>query len=288
VGGGGAPTGWPKRPVPADWRKRPPRLGRCRPGVKWLEPAPWRGKLVPAIRLDRLGGTARASRFGRFRTKGSSRVPLPPRSSHGLGFRLNPGSNVWQDIASGAYVNPHKRPGPNPTKAKLSKRTKPNPALSLEDKRGLLQASKGRTRASKRIKPLPAVPSSVRPPNPSQRKVFLGSQPNLVHYPPPNKRGHSGTGNASSDTSSQDSSSDDDEIEVEVRKEVFGLLSISEKFAMLSRPPTSESTRILRTKGCFSMHVVRGLIGQSMKKREKQKRDPSHRTPFNRESPFSS
>ena len=36
------------------------------------------------------------------------------------------------------------------------------------------------------------------------------------------------------------------------------------------------------------MHVVRGTIARSMKKKDKQKRDPSHRPPLNRESPFSS
>jgi hypothetical protein len=77
-------------------------------------------------------------------------------------------------------------------------------------------------------------------------------------------------------------------LEVEVRKEVFELLSIGEKFAILSRPPTKESTKILQTKRCFSMYVVRGEIVRSMRKKEKQKRDPSHRPPLNRESSFSS
>ena len=36
------------------------------------------------------------------------------------------------------------------------------------------------------------------------------------------------------------------------------------------------------------MHIIRGKIAQSMKNKEKQKRDPSHRPPVNRESPFSS
>ncbi len=109
-----------------------------------------------------------------------------------------------------------------------------------------------------------------------------------MHYPPPNKRGQSDTEYSSSDTSSQDSASYENGLEVEVRKEVFGLLSIGEKFAILSRPPIIESTKILQSKRCFSMYVVRGEIARSMKKKDKQKRDPSHRPPLNRESPFSS
>ncbi len=179
----------------------------------------------------------------------------PPRSSHGLGFRLDPGSKVWRDIASGASAKPPKRSTSNPADRKKTKRTKPNPALSLESKRRSPHASNEGTKASKRIKPLPAVSSAVSPPSPSQRKTFMGHRPNIMHYPPPNKRGHSGTGYSSSDTSSQDSASYENglEVEVEVRKEVFGLLSIGEKFAILSRPPTLESTMILQTKRCFSM-----------------------------------
>ena len=113
------------------------------------------GRFEPyALRPDRLGGLARALRFGKFRAKGSSRVPLPLLSRrgyggrikvkgssqklapfpphHGLGFRRDPRTGLWKGITSGVSVSPPKRPNPNPKKAKSSKRTKPNPALSLE------------------------------------------------------------------------------------------------------------------------------------------------------------
>ncbi len=192
-------------------------------------------------------------------------------------------------------MKPPKRSTSNMVDQKRTKRTKPNPTLAHESKRRFLSASNERAKVGKRVKPIPAVPSSVSPPSSSQRKVFMGQQPNLVHYPPPDKRGHRGTGYSSSDSSSHGSISsetapelDRPECELEVRKEVFGLLSIGEKFAILSRPPTKESTKILQTKRCFSIHVVRGEIARSMKKKAKQKRDPSHRPPLNRESPFSS
>ena len=185
-------------------------------------------------------------------------------------------------------ANPPKRSTSNPADRSRTKRTKPNPALTLKSKRSYVKTSKERTKVSKRVKPLPAAPSSTRPSSPSQRQeVLLGHQPNPLHYPPPNKRGHSGTG-YSSDDSSQESTSSEKELEVEVHKEVFELLSIGEKFAILSRPPTKDSTKMLQTKRCFSMYIVRGEIARSMRKKEKQKRDPSHRPPLNRESPFSS
>ena len=282
---------------PSLFRERSLSPGGGRGPASWKKHGFDQGRFEPyAVRPDRLGGFARAARFGKFRTKGSPRVPLPSSSCRrfgnkqrttapytrpsppsfrgggpsGHGFRQDPLTGIWINILPAGLS---KRASPAKLKTK-AKRPKPNPVSSHTIKRSFLHASKERMKACKRTKPLPVVPSSAQTKDPSQRKIFMGHQPNPVHYPPPNKRGHRGTG-YSSESSSSASTSDDDRMQVTVNKEVFGLLSIDEKFALLSRPPTQESTKILQ-KACFSMHIVRGKIVQSMKKKEKQKRDPSH------------
>jgi hypothetical protein len=115
----------------------------------------------------------------------------------------------------------------------------------------------------------------------------MGYQPNCLHYPPPNKRGHTGTGMSDEETSSQDSLSSESESGFRLQREVKAT-SISEKFSLLSRTPSQESNRILQTKVCYSMHIIRGKIAKAMKVKERQRRDPTHRPPINRESPFSS
>jgi hypothetical protein len=114
----------------------------------------------------------------------------------------------------------------------------------------------------------------------------MGQEPSLLQgYPPPEKRGHR---MSPTDTLSQQSRSSESDLDFELQRETFGVSSISEKFSLLSRPPSSELTRLLQTKRCFSMHVVRGHVARSMQKKERQRRDPSHRPPLNREFPFSS
>jgi hypothetical protein len=166
-GGGGGPASWPRNVFD--------------PG--WCEPR--------ALRSDRLGGIARAARFGKFRAKGSSRVPLlppsyrglscklktkgssrrplPSRRHHGggpngLGFRRDPHTGIWRNITSGVSAEPTKRPTQNPANSTGTKRTKPNPSLSVKTKRSPLQNSKTKTTTSKRAKPAPPVPSSIPPP----------------------------------------------------------------------------------------------------------------------------
>jgi hypothetical protein len=115
----------------------------------------------------------------------------------------------------------------------------------------------------------------------------MGHQPNHLHYPPPNRRGHTGTGVSSAETSFQDSLSSECEAGFRLQREV-NATSISEKFSLLSRTPSNESTTILQTKRCYSMHIVRGKMANAMKVKERQRRDPTHRPPLNRESLFSS
>ena len=117
--------------------------------------------------------------------------------------------------------------------------------------------------------------------------IMMGCQPNCLYYPPPNKRGHTGTGMSDEETSSQDSLSSESESEFRLQRKVKAT-SISEKFSLLSRTPSKESNRILQTKVCYSMHIVRGKIAKAMKVKERQRRDPTYRPPINRESPFSS
>ena len=142
----------------------------------------------------------------------------------------------------------------------------------------------------------------------------MGMRPSQRHgYPPSDKRGHRmpPTNEASRSTrlfpqtagsetnppssyyavpmaNARLSESSDSEVDFELRREIYGVSSISEKFSLLSRPPTGESTRLLQTKRCFSMHVVRAYMARGMQKKQRQRRDPSFRLPINRLSPSSS
>jgi hypothetical protein len=168
--------------------EEPDTLKRDRIGLNRGEPG--------TLREDRLGGFSRVSRFGKFRTKGSFRVPLPPFSRHEFGFRrFAPQIRLWRGSTCSRPTKYPKRSNPksfDPTKCGRTKRTKLKPAPSLKTKRALLHSSKARkTSEPKRAKPNPDLLEPTSPSKPSQRRVVMGTRPEQTHgYPPPERRGH--------------------------------------------------------------------------------------------------
>ena len=148
-------------------------------------------------------------------------------------------------------------------------------------------------------------------PEPFSRKVFLGRSPRVDEgYPPPERRGHRLTTEELRDMhaskplpepprrnppysrpSRQDafisvptSAPPRPDHDVSLRRETFGvssgIVTLSEKFFLLSNPRSSNSTSKLRVKRCFSMHQVRGSIAKAM-----QKQSQAARTSLSRSSP---